>query len=50
MLWQKNAWVDTTTMLEIARNFVEVKKNRLGDKWALMTLENLGAHCATEVK
>ena len=50
MIFQKNVWIDTTAMIEIAKKFIEVKKNKFGDIRVLMTLDNLTAHCAEDVK
>ena len=50
MLFQKNVWADTVAMTEIARKILQVKKDRFGDMSVLMTLENLAARCAIEVK
>ena len=37
-------------MTEIAKKFVQVKKDRFGNMWALTKLENLAACCDMEAK
>eukprot|EP00557_Chaetoceros_sp_GSL56_P004565 CAMPEP_0176502490 /NCGR_PEP_ID=MMETSP0200_2-20121128/14783_1 /TAXON_ID=947934 /ORGANISM="Chaetoceros sp., Strain GSL56" /LENGTH=154 /DNA_ID=CAMNT_0017901569 /DNA_START=512 /DNA_END=974 /DNA_ORIENTATION=- len=43
MQFQKNAWVDTKVCEEIARQFVEHKKDIHGDDWVLLFCDNLKA-------
>ena len=50
MFWQKNAWVDTNVMVELAKKFVQEKKQRDGNEWVLMLCNNLAAHLVPEVK
>ena len=51
MYWQKNAWVDTPVMLELAKKFVRKKNEVHGkDKWVLLYCDNLKAHVAPDVK
>ena len=50
IIFQKKAWADITTMIEIATRFDKVKKDDLFDKHALIALDNLATHCATEVQ
>ena len=50
MLYHKNAWAGTTTMIKIATKIVEVKKDKFGRKSALMALDDLGAYCVAEAK
>ena len=50
MYWQKNAWVDTKVMLELASKFVREKKRRHGDDWVVLYADNLSAHLAPQVK
>jgi len=44
MQFQKNAWVDTKVCEEIARQFVEHKKDIHGDDWVLLFCDNLKAN------
>ena len=51
MYWQKNVWVDTDVMLEIARRFVEHKIEVHGeDVWVILFCDNLKAHIHPAVK
>ena len=49
--WQKNAWVDTTVMEQIAQKFV-CHKNKIHGKeeWVILFCDNLRAHVAHSVK
>ena len=49
-VFKKNMWVDAITIIEIAKEFVQQVPVKHGDKWKLVTLENLSAHCASEAK
>ena len=51
MFWQKNAWVDTEVMIQLAEKFVRHKNEMHGeDVWVILYCDNLRAHLATEVK
>ena len=50
MYWQKNAWVDTKVMIELASKFVREKKRRHGNDWVVLFAGNLSAHLAPQVK
>ena len=49
MHFQKNAWVDTTTMIQLAEEFVQRFKDRNNGLGCLLFCENLSAHVAKEV-
>ena len=50
ILFQKNAWVDTDIAKELATDFAEYKHKKHGDLWVVMSLDNLSAHIADDVK
>ena len=51
VFFQKNAWVDTEVMKEIAAKFVTFKMQTYGaDTWALLYCDNLSAHVADDVR
>lgn len=50
MLFQKNAWVDTPTMKQLATHFVNHIKDRHNGLGVLLYCDNLAAHVADEVK
>jgi hypothetical protein len=49
-LFQKNAWVDTVVMEEIAKGFVEYINNKHNGKRVLVFCDNLSSHLADSVK
>ena len=46
----KNTWVDTDIAKELATDFAEHKCKKHGDLWVVMSLDNLSAHIADDVK
>jgi len=49
--WQKNAWVDSIVMQELAKRFVGYKNKKFGeDHWVIMFCDNLAAHVDSDVK
>jgi len=50
VLFQKNAWVDADIAKELAADFVQHKRKKHGDLWVVMSLDNLSAHVADDVK
>ena len=50
MHFQKNAWVETVTVMKISNRFVQEKTSKHGSKQTLTTLDNLAALYATELK
>ena len=50
MLFQKNAWVDTAVMVDLAKAFVEHVKDKHNGLWVLLFCDNLGAHVADVVR
>ena len=49
--FQKNAWVDTEVMKQLATKFVNFKTEKYGpDTWVLLYCNNLRAHLADDVK
>ena len=50
MYWQKNAWVGSKVMIELALKFVWEKIERHGNEWIILFADNLKAHLLPEVK
>ena len=49
--WQKNAWVDSIVMQELAKKFVDYKNKKFGeDQWVIMLCDNLAAHVDNDEK
>ena len=48
--FQKSVWVHTVVAEEIAVEFVQHKKEKGGDKWVVLSLDNFSAHVAESVK
>ena len=49
VIFQKCAWVDRPVMVKIAKNFVQRKQERHGDRPVLLICDNLDAHCCDKV-
>jgi hypothetical protein len=49
-LFQKNAWVDTVVMEDIAKGFVDYVKDKHNGKRVLVFCDNLSSHLADSVK
>ena len=50
MNFQKNAWVFTTTIIEIAKELVHQARIKHGETWKIMSLGNLSACYSAEEK
>ena len=50
MHFQKNAWVDTETMVDMAKAFVQHVRNKHDGLWVLLYCDNLSAHVSEIVK
>ena len=47
--WQKKGWFDRDVMVDIAKTFVKLKKEKHGDDAVLLFADNLDAHCYAPV-
>ena len=50
MNFQKNALVDSEVACDLAKDFVHSVRSKHGDFWFLLRLDNLSAHCNSELK
>ena len=50
MLFQKNTWADAEVVIALAHDFTRLTRNKHGNVWKPLHLDNLSVHCNAEAK
>ena len=50
LFYLKNAWVDTSVAIALEHDFAKYARNKYGDAWILLYLENLSTHYNADVR